>query len=382
MKIQEEYLHYLHLIFSVLWIGLPALFLLKERREIKKMFLNSKKNYWTFLVTSLFISIIISIILMNSKDISPTGAIILTIFQTIVYNTLWFFVETKFRLENRDNLKTEHDKVIHNFAEFELLQRIFFDHIENDLKFNKEVKRHLTHIDDFHMYISKLKLETYFSEYFVYDSKNRVIYDIPTPYFEKRIWGRFVEDSKHYYSIQRMSIKDKQSSVYLENEDRQTQEINKLHSILNSRNGNSDMKKIFIIDEDLFEFSDGVFNWKEITGDEEKKEFSDKLKNYLCKWYNKFKEMRCDCSYKFPIKIIAFSDAQGKMPLDIGIFGDVYGIQSKRVEKDKIIVDELSIDFYFNKTDTDKRIDEFKEHFNDSKSTICLYSIFDNAISN
>lgn len=490
---QEKYLHCLYsicknsdLILFILLLGNVGLILIltTKSNKIKDAFLDEKKNYKLFLISSIIISLVISFVLMNSGDISSSGAVILGIFQIVAYNTLWLVVENYFRVKDINKLTLNNEKTINNIKKeldalktsedrnntaienVNILLRTFFNNIEEDLKFHYSMQHNLTNVDNFYSYISKLKLQNYFAEYFIFDNDSKIIKDIPTAYFEKNIWEKFVRESKFYYSIQSMTIEDEQSQIYLKNTNRQNKEINILFSILDStHHPNNDIKKIFIVDDDFFQYikdedtwcekyfkysenneewnkilrpilenklntqqhngvemffnenSENFYNYliKSDSGDNEfnqivekfssyigeqrirmghdeigniieeiqykiiktkngRKYFFSRLKEYLHKWYQKFSVSNSSLIVKLVSSTNITKDKE-----DIGIFGNVYGIQSKRgADQDKTISDPLSIDFYFDKSDTEQKTIDFKGTF--QKATD-LSEIFSDATS-
>ena len=93
------------------------------KKFIKRIFINDKNSYILSNMFFISISIIISVILINSNDISVRGGIILGIFQLFIFNTLWLAIEIKFKLDDINKTKIITDKIIQEFAESELLQK-------------------------------------------------------------------------------------------------------------------------------------------------------------------------------------------------------------------------------------------------------------------
>ena len=88
------------------------------------------------------------------------------------------------------------------------------------------------------------------------------------------------------------------------------------------------------------------------------------MKEYLSVWNYRFKDKQALIQTKIINENIARAIFKriGLKLNDIGIFGDVYGIQSINDMKDeKFYTDELKINFYFDKVQTENQIKSFKE---------------------
>lgn len=280
------------------------------------------------------------------------------------FNSLW--MENKKVIEDIRVSKSRTEIILDKFAESNFLMMKMSNTIKEDLEFDKIVKESKDHLD-YHMYISKLKINEFFSSHFIYSAEKKTVLQIPAFYFQNRIWEEFINISSCYYSLQ---LLDKEhSEVYLSNPRRSRSERNFLDSKLNGENTTA-LKKLFVLESDEFDN-----NGKLKTGN---------IKEYLTHWHNEFKG-----KYKeFPIKVIKRDAAEGILGVNItledtGIFGDTYGIQSvnKQVAKktplqaslddNKFYVDNLIIDFYFDKEKTKEQKLRFNTLFdNQAKSKI------------
>ncbi len=338
---------------------------------------NEKIKFFSAAIISLALSSGSSFLLFRS-DISIEISLILGVFQFLFLNSFLFLFEIKYDLSNKVNeifqSKTTNDDIIMRLAEYNLLRDTFFDHIQKDLEFDKNIKCEMDSIKSFHLYLSNLKLKNYFREFFNYDSEHSVIRNIPSGYFKEKIWKKFVTESNHYYSVQIMSYENTESKIYLDDENRQDKEINTLSDILKSPNSyNNDMRKIFIIDNVFFDDHTKKLKAEDKIKGRGMKEYLQKLKIYFKKWNDELKSQKD----KFPIKIIVKNKAIGRMPDDIGIFGDVYGVQLEyKDSKEKFIKDNLSYEFHFNKSETERQIQHFNEYFN-NENAVSLYSLFE-----
>lgn len=278
-----------------------------------------------------------------------------------------------FRIKINDKLEvTNHiGSILDEFAEANLLMKKMRNTVKSDLEFDNQIKKDKKYLE-FHLYLSKLKYDKFFSSHFIYHSDDMSISKIPTHYFIHYIWRKLVEEfSDSYSSLQLLIAKTKK--VYIEENDpnklndRQDIEINCLKSILapDKITGGKHaklqaFKKLFVLDD----------SWI----DEDKKEITDVAVNkYLKKWYDKL----CK-SEKAQLKIIKFSNAVGVIRggelKDIGIFGNILGIQSvDEPDKNDFRADNIRIDFYFNATKVAEykmdyasifdRASDFKEYF-------------------
>lgn len=326
---------------------------------LKKFFVDDKVNFIGLNFIFIVISIGISLILVKSEDISVSGGIILGVFQVFILNIFWLVVEAKFKLDDVYKKLSLNDRIAREFAESELLQTKYLNSLLGDLTFDKNVKKNLKHLKEAHLFITKLKVETYFNEFFIFNSDRNVISDVPSAYFENRIWKRLVNDSLFYYSIQRLT--NFQLDYYLENSDRKRTEIN----TLTNRNGwtSESFCKLFIIDDDYLDNDNKLKKDSGIPNCKYKKMY-----DYLNEWYRDVNEKK---GYK--IKVAKLSFSVGYMNDDIGIFGpEFYGIQRKRNDDEKkIMKEDLKIDFYFNVNDTEEKINQFNAFF-ESDNTILL----------
>lgn len=329
---------------------------------IRTIFLNEKYNYIYANAIFILISLVISWLLTKSKDISVTGGIILTIFQVFIMNTFWLAVEIKFKLDDIGKTKSTNDEIIKQFAESELLQKGYVTSLIKDLNFDKNVKKNFPHIKEAHFYISKLKIETYFNEFFVFNPEQNMISDVPSAYFESKIWPKLVTDSPFYYSVQ--ILKDKQWNYYIENAERRRTEINTIAN-------RTDLKKesfckLFVIDDDFIE--DNKIKKDSGTSNCKYK----KMYIYLKAWHEGVgKKMG------YNLKVARASLSIGHQDEDIGIFGDFYGIQRIRNnDEKKIMREELKIDFYFNVNDARERAEKFKKFFDSNENFLLADEIF------
>jgi hypothetical protein len=337
-------------------------FYLRIRKIVKEIIVVTRKQFIVAFIVSLFVSIFISWLLTYSNDISPTGAIILGVFQVIIYNTFWFTLETKFRLEDRDHLKTKTDLIIESFAKSNFLSERLNDTFLNYLSLDKKIISEPIKVREYHLHIFNLKLKYYLNEYFNVNDKQIAIFDIPTSYFEKRIWEHFIDISGCYYSVQ--TLTGNKIDVYLKNTKRQDKEMNYLHSKLDGE-GKTQLKKIFVIDDAYFDANNKLKNSTQ----------KDKLMyTYMQKWKTKFPKVSAsNTTNHFPIKVAKKSQVDGVVE-DIGIFGPVYGIQGIR-EASNILEDELKIDFYFSENETNLKKKRFLEVF-DKPEVLGLSDVF------
>lgn len=334
------------------------------KKFIKRIFINDKNSYILSNMFFISISIIISVILINSNDISVRGGIILGIFQLFIFNTLWLAIEIKFKLDDINKTKIITDKIIQEFAESELLQNKLVTTLIKDLSFDKNVKKNLHHIEKAYLYISKVKIEDYFSEFFVYDPERNQIRDVPSAYFEDRIWKYLVNNASFYYSTQRL-ITTEQLDYYLGNENRKRIEIN----TLTNRTGwaKDSFCKLFVIDSDYLDTDDKIK--KETTLSDSK----------YARMYNYLKEWHEDVGKKkgFSIKVANAKKALGHQNEDVGIFGNFYGIQRNRnIDEKKIMREDLKIDFYFNHRDAEERSEKFLKFFKSSETILLTDAFF------
>jgi len=337
----------------------------KSRKVIKEIILTGKKQYILVLILSVFTSILISVLLVYAtNEITTIGGIILAIFQLIIYNTFWFSLETKFRLEDRDRLKTSNDKIIESFAQSNFLSERLNDTFLNYLTLDNNINKEPLNVRVYHLHIFNLKLKSYLNEYFNVDANSFAVKDVPTAYFEKKIWERFIDISSCYYSVQ--TLTDKKINFYLTSINRRNKEINYLSSKIDGEN-KTELKKIFVVDDDYFDE-----NYKLKRNGVQKYQ---KMYEYLLFWNQKFpKPLVQKTNNHFSIKVAKKSEIDGLVE-DIGIFGPVYGIQNIRSDE-RIMEDELKIDFYFSERETKKKKDQFIEFFNNSdrKGLNCIFN--------
>ncbi len=326
-------------------------------RRFKKLILDGKTNYILANIFFVCVSVIISWLLEKNGEISSTGAYILGIFQLITFNTLWLVIEIKFRIEERDKSKNVTDTVLDNFEESNLLRTKLVDTLTSDLNFDRQVKKDFKHLKNAHMFLSNLKIKTYFREFFIFNTDNQTLSDVPSAYFEKKIWKRLVNDSDFYFSIQNLS--NNQLSYYLENKDRLREETSTLQNKITGSN-NTKLKKVFIVNDNHINSKNNQL----ICCDDEENQCD--ICDYLRTWYDKFSDNKYNGA--FPMKIAKESTSLGHISDDIGIFGNIlFGIQRIRNEDEKKIMrEDLKIDFYFNSTEVEAKIHEFNEFFDDS----------------
>ena len=325
-------------------------------------------------VFAIVVDIIIHYLLHHDGNLTEHGMWVVLFFcglltflftEWIFFKFEWFYFgeELKEKLTFTDNVFD----VINEFSEANFLMKKMMETIKADLNLEAELNISPDHVKKKSLFISKLKYQNFLSSHFKSSGDEKIIRQIPSYYFTHKIWGKFVDESSYYYSLQLLESKESQK-VYLpsknksENDrkfaqDRLDSELNFLQSKLNGKN-KTILKKLFVIEGGEFE------KGKLKPGD---------IKDYLENWKNKFK----NCHKVFPIKVIENNKAIGKMKTgpttdkldDIGIFGEVYGIQSLNDPASKeFYTDALKIDFYFDEKETEKQKKAFEKLFEDVDS--------------
>ncbi|AEV97682.1 hypothetical protein A4D02_16430 [Niastella koreensis] len=198
-----------------------------------------------------------------------------------------------------------------------------------------------------HEHIYDVKYGQFLSEHFVYEEKERMVSEIPSYYFKTIIWQKFIQQANCYYSVQLLYKKD-QENIYLSDDKRADAEI--YHLLLKTEETGVKIQKLFVLNDDHFNGS-GIL-----------KEF-EPLKKYLKNWHD---EMKSKYSEDVRLMYIPKSKAEGIMNgwgdlEDIGIFGDIYGIQraNKNANSNGIFNDELKIEFCFDKNRTEDQKTRF-----------------------
>lgn len=241
--------------------------------------------------------------------------------------------------------KSRTGAILDKFAKSNLIVESLSSKLSNDL----ELDEMITNDNDnksFHDIISALKYDKFIASHFIYNSKEKVIAQIPSFYFVNNIWKEFVDKASCYYSVQLLD--NEQAKEYFKNPDRTIEEINHLDMKSKDTKNNTEIKKIFVIEDSFFD-TDGKLK----VG---------RIKNYLMKWNESLK----DTYATMPIMVIMRSKALGLVTKtnnslnDIGIFGNVLGIQSINNIKDgQFYSDKLKIDFYFDIEKTRKEKEVF-----------------------
>lgn len=202
----------------------------------------------------------------------------------------------------------------------------------------------------FHLYLSELKYKQFFKHHFVFSDTKKCISKIPKYYFETYIWNKLIDESDCYHSLQVISESelDETKKIYVRDSNRLINELNML--IRQIKQGKLRcFQKIFVLDDNLVDFQNKKINNKNI-------------KKYLEQWSDKF--INANGSL---LKLTTNSKAIGAIENnkldDIGIFGDILGIQS--------VVNNQS-DLIFEFVFDSKRVTRYKENYK---------SIFEDAIN-
>lgn len=294
--------------------------------------------------------IIIGLLLHFDGTLTPWGiAIVMSFWLLLSYIFCEFIIFIKEFKEFKE-LKSFTESILNEFAESNLLVKTMSDTIKEDLEFDKVMKNNKDHLD-LHIYILKLKLHEFFASHFIYSSEKKSVLQIPTYYFQNRIWETFVSRSYCYYSLQLLD--DKQSKIYLDNKRRLLSELNILENQLSGKN-KTVLKKLFVLESKAFNELGQIVDGQ--------------MREYLQEWLKKFN----DKFRQFPIKVINKDDAEGALGKgsdlnDIGIFGDTFGIQSLNSSDGKFYTDALKIDFYFDKAKTNEQKEKFCKLFDKAR---------------
>jgi hypothetical protein len=254
----------------------------------------------------------------------------------------------KLEISNLGKSRSRTGAILDKFAKSNVIVESLSEKIKDDLELDEKItlENDLVH-KEFHSFISTLKYMEFFASHFIINAAQKAVLQIPSYYFKNRIWTEFVDKANHYYSVEKLD--GTQSKIYLKDEKRLDDELDFLTKKIDDEN-KTEIKKIFVVNKMYF---DG----KKI------KDTEIKMKCYLTKWNERFKEKQD----LIEIKIINESIAHGVYKKigekvdDIGIFGDVYGVQTVNPKDTKFYTDELKIDFYFDKEQTQKQILNFKE---------------------
>jgi hypothetical protein len=234
--------------------------------------------------------------------------------------------------------------ILDEFAKCNIIVDALHAKVRDDLELDKEITVSLQNDQkEFHDFIFSLKYDAFFNSHFQCRAKEKEVLKIPSYYFKNNIWREFVERAYCYYSIQ--LLVDKQAKGYLEDRPRMHGEINHLLSKSKGEN-RTEIKKLFIIEDECFDGNDKIVNGA--------------IKDYLTEWNDSFKNI-----YDvLPVKVLKKCKAYGMVVSkgdelsDIGIFGNVYGEQSvveKGQRNDELRFDDLQIDFYFDRSKTDRQ---------------------------
>ncbi|MBI5403390.1 MAG: hypothetical protein HY959_08295 [Ignavibacteriae bacterium] len=267
--------------------------------------------------------------------------------------TLIKIEENKKILLDIQKSKSRTGLILDKFAKSNILVESLSTNLKNDLELDDMLTREKEKEQkDFHDFIASLKYDEFLASHFIHDAKKKEVLQIPSYYFKNRIWEEFVDKAYCYYSIQ--FLDKKQYKVYIEDPNRKQEEINILDGKTKGSN-QTEIKKLFVIEDEYL--------------DEKLKIKDDGIKDYLKDWDFKFRK-KYD---KIPVKVMKKSDAiglvrnQGDRVDDIGIFGDIYGIQSINRNDGKFYTDELKIDFHFDKIKTNKQKENFNKLFKNAK---------------
>ncbi len=324
-------------------------------------------------VFAIIVDIIVHTLLHKNQQLTTPSMIVVLFFCAIL---AYMFSEwVIFKIEWEGFKKDFNDykmsrsytgNILNEFAESNFLMNKISNSVKKDLQFDKTMKKDKQHLD-FHLFLSKLKYNEFLPSHFIYSAGNRLISRVPTHYFEKTVWRKLVELSEKYLSIQILNCSTEK--IYIENEARLVSETNFLEFQLGKTKKNAKLnsfQKLFVIED----------QWIDMTTNELKNE---SIRKYLTWWYNKF----CN-SKKAKLKIIMSSQAlgiiNGENLDDIGIFGNILGIQSVIHNTDESFkADNVRINFYFNQTDVEKYRNDFKDIF---KRSLWLKDFFNEAKDN
>jgi len=234
--------------------------------------------------------------------------------------------------------------ILDEFAKCNIIVESLHKRVKDDLELDNIITASAQ--DDqkeFHDFIFALKYDAFFNSHFKSKAKDKEVLKIPSYYFKKNIWQEFVDRAYCYYSIQ--LLVGKQAKEYLDDAPRMHGEINFL--LRKSKGDNkTEIKKLFIIEDNCFGFDDKIAD--------------SNIKDYLSEWNDRFK----DYYRVLPVKVLKKSQAYGLVGArcgelsDIGIFGNIYGEQSvveKTKSNDELCFDDLQIDFYFDRSKTEKQ---------------------------
>lgn len=237
--------------------------------------------------------------------------------------------------------------ILDKFAKSNMIVDSISSKISDDLELDEYITKDKDQ-KEFHDFIASLKYDDFFASHFICKGKEKEVLQIPSYYFKNYIWKEFVDKAYCYYSIQLLD--DIQAKIYLRDKNRMQAEINHLDNKSKEKINKTEIKKLFVVDEANFQINNKLKDGL--------------IKNYLKCWDNDLKD-----TYKeMPIKIIKKKHAIGLVSQtgsklnDIGIFGDVYGIQSiNNLVDGKFYIDELKINFYFDKNKTNEQKVNFQK---------------------
>lgn len=257
-----------------------------------------------------------------------------------------------FKSEFNDKIKSTNDigSILNEFAEANMMMDNLMESVKHDLVFDKKIKMDKQHLD-FHLFLSKIKYRKFLSSHFVYEADKKVIQKIPKYYFEDSIWKKLVNDSECYSSLQLLN--NINTDFYIKDTERRNLEITFLTTKLSQSKKGSTLQafhKLFILNDSWVDINNKVI-------------LDENVKVYLKHWLEKFNSLG-KADGKAELKVIKSSDAQGaidgKPLLDIGIFGNILGIQSvfSNTEND-FNTNSLRFDFSLDLTE----VKEYKKDY-------------------
>ena len=319
-----------------------------------------------------FASVIFSILigfavdkhLEKDYDLSDIGQLVICVFcgfiaylfaEWIIFKFDW--QKYKKEIEKLKFTRCLTGDILNEFAESNFLMERMSSSIKQDLLFDKIIKNDKKQWD-FHLFLSELKYHDYLPSHFIYSADDKLIKKVPTYYFQTFVWRRLVEMSNIYQSIQ--ILEPDTESVYIKNTNRLNAETNFLQVQLRNATKTHRLKtfeKIFVIEDEWVDLNNRNIKIQSI-------------RDYLITWHKKFSIFYK--SGKAKLKIIRTSEARGiinngKLD-DIGIFGDILGIQSVvNNTENNFCVDNVRIDFYFDIPTVNKYKNEFVSISNRSK---------------
>lgn len=291
--------------------------------------------------------IIIGFALHYDHHLKPVELAVVLCFWTLLSHIFCEWIEFIKEFKELKKFKSFTESILNEFAESNYLVTKIAGTIQQDLKFDKYIKTQNKKHLDFHMFLSEVKLNQFLSSHFIYSIENKEIRRIPAHYFIHGIWKELVNTSDSYHSLQLLNKKT--IDVYINNEFRQNEEINRLHANLTQNRKISkleEFQKLFVLDNDWIDLST-----KDIS--------EPRVKAYLEKWNAKFGQ-----STKAKLRLTRTQDAEGAIhsgPLeDIGIFDGILGIQSVVDNQERYFsADNIKIDFYFD----NERVTKYRADF-------------------